>query len=339
MKSLYLLALGCSVAVATATDTLPAGMHRSNAIYSLHEGATAGCTATLEARITDGDNVNAKDEMGNTPLILAVLNGHADAAAILLEAGADPMTPDAAGRKPSELAGTDELRAVCMKGEAARAKELELVAAVADGDVQSVEALLKEHVSPDAFTADNSKNALILAAQNGNTDIVERLLQAYADVDAVSADKLTALHVAAAADKPAVVTMLLAAGAEPMAQAGNGATPLHDAAWNGRLKAVEALIPAYRDCNFCPDGRWLPSPVAMAITHGNAAMVRLFCENGYNPNVTRKRDDEPALITAVKSNRREIAEILIKAGADKTTKDKEGKTAADYAEGDMKNLF
>lgn len=341
MNKILLLLAPCCLAVAGATD-LPAAMHRSNAVFSLHECAQAGAAEGLKARLKAGDDANALDELGNTPLLLAAAAQHAEAVRLLLENGADPMARDKAGHTAAELAQDETVLRLCREGEAARTRELELASAVTAGDAATVANLLGQGGNPNALTEDHSATLLILAAGSGDADITRLLLAAGADVTAKrpTGDKWTALHAAAAAGKPEVAAMLLQAGADPMAQANNGSTPLHEAVWNGRAAVVEVLLklPAYRICNFYPDGRWLPSPVNMAITHGKRDIVRLFCENGYDPNVAMRNED-PALFTAVKSGHRDIAEMLIKTGADKKLRDKDGKTAADYAEGDLKNLF
>lgn len=338
-RQLLILALGCGVLAAAEQDWRIAAMERSNGVYSLHEAAEAGNIATLTARMKEGADINAKDEQGNTPLLLAVGGGHAEAAAALLEAGADPLAQNAEGQTPAELAPTTELEKLCRRGEAVRRQELELVAALEADDLSTVVNMLEEMgVNPDAMNADNTANALVIAVQKGYDDIVERLLAAGANPNAVMPNKLTALHVAAAAGQTKIADVLLKAGADPMAQAGNGSTPLHEAVWYRHAETVKVLLPAYKTCNYAPDARWLPAPVNMAITQDNPAIVKLICEAGYDPNAPRKGDD-PALITAAKQQNAEMVQCLLSAGADKNLKDKDGKTAADYAEGAVRDLL
>lgn len=336
MNKILLLLAPCCLAVAGATD-LPAAMHRSNAVFSLHECAQAGALDGLQARLKAGDDANAADELGNTPLLLAAAAQHAEAVRLLLAHGADPMARDKAGHTAADLAQNEAVRAVCREGEAARARELELAAAVGAGDAAAVANLLEQGGNPNALTQDHDSTLLMLAVQNGNIELTQRLIAAGADTCAARAggNKWTALHEAAVARSSAreLITLLLQNGANPLAQGNNGSTPLHEAVWYGRTEPVRALLPAYKGVNFCPDGRWLPSPVNMAITRGQGDIVRLFCENGYDPNGPGKRDEEPALITAVKSGQGAMVKMLLEAGADKTRKDREGKTAADYAAG------
>ncbi len=57
-----------------------------------------GIQVAVKLCISRGDNVNATDDKGRSPLILAVLKGHTDVCRILLEAGADPYASDNEGK-------------------------------------------------------------------------------------------------------------------------------------------------------------------------------------------------------------------------------------------------
>jgi len=90
---------------------------------------------------------------------------------------------------------------------------------------------------------------LLLAAQNGDVATVEKLLKAGAKVDggAVSnnQDKLvriTPLFAAAVAGHAAVITVLLKAGAKMNRTRAGGCTPLHVAAQEGHMVAVSVLL-------------------------------------------------------------------------------------------------
>src|SRR5690606_28850728 len=72
---------------------VPAG--RSTA---LHFAAGEGHLAATRALVTSGAGLDITDDQGSTPALLAVLNGHFDVAAFLLEAGTDPNIRDRYGR-------------------------------------------------------------------------------------------------------------------------------------------------------------------------------------------------------------------------------------------------
>ena len=85
---------------------------------------------------------------------------------------------------------------------------------------------------------------LLSAASGGHEAVVSALLAAGADKNAVRQDGATPLCAAAWFGHKAVVSALLAAGAEKNAQAQDGATPLILAARNGHAAVVSVLSAA-----------------------------------------------------------------------------------------------
>ena len=64
---------------------------------SLHEAARTGQLAQVERLITQGARINAPDEAGKTPLMLAAIHGHTAVVQRLLAAGANPALVDREG--------------------------------------------------------------------------------------------------------------------------------------------------------------------------------------------------------------------------------------------------
>ena len=62
----------------------------------MFDAARLGRTDVLPALLHAGCAVEAKDERGYTPLILAAYHGHDEAVTLLLDHGADPEVGDAA---------------------------------------------------------------------------------------------------------------------------------------------------------------------------------------------------------------------------------------------------
>jgi len=67
-------------------------------LSALHFAARDGQLAAVQALIYNGADLDIVDEEGSTPAILAILNGHYEIAAALLNAGADVNTQDKRGR-------------------------------------------------------------------------------------------------------------------------------------------------------------------------------------------------------------------------------------------------
>lgn len=319
-------------------NPLEAWRVRSNAVWSLCEAATAGQLQTLQERINEGENVNARDEMGNTPLHLAAAAGQVHIVQALLKAGADPIATNKDGKRPAELAVDEASRAACEAGEQPRRREIALFDALRNGRVDELRSALEDGVNPNALSEDGQHSLLTSAAMEGRVEAARALLAAGADPRYVEPSSRSALNHAAGGGSVELVRLLIEAGADPMAHTNHGAYPIHDAIWSGRTAAAIALIPYYKEINYSPDGKGNGYPISMAIGRGNRDVVRAFLEAGLNPNDARF-SKEPLLVQAVKKNDAAMVSMLLKAGADKTAKDAQGKCAADYATGDLAKLL
>ncbi len=79
----------------------------SSAIYhvlSIHEAAYYGDLAAIEWHINNGSDLNAKDEYGSTPLIIAAIFDKTEVAKALIEAGADLSIRNSDGSTPLHIA-------------------------------------------------------------------------------------------------------------------------------------------------------------------------------------------------------------------------------------------
>ena len=69
----------------------------------------------------------------------------------------------------------------------------------------------------------------------------------------------------------------------------------------------------------------------VAITYNNPGMVKRIIDAGVDVNETRRNSGFTPLMAAVCYNRKEIVTMLLDHGADKTLRDRQGLTGADYA--------
>ena len=122
-----------------------------------------------------------------------------------------------------------------------------------DGDLASVQALLKKGASVEA-TAPKKRTALMWAATNGHTAVVEALHKAGADVNARDSDRQTALMFATKRAHKETVEYLLRNGADVSLKSGK--------------QGFTALI--------------------LAATVGDAELIKLLLDNGADKTVTDK---------------------------------------------------
>jgi Ankyrin repeats (3 copies) len=72
-------------------------LHLSFRILSLLQAVTSGDEKAVSAMLADGADVNATNDGGQTPLILAIISGQDHLLRPLLDAGADPLLKDKTG--------------------------------------------------------------------------------------------------------------------------------------------------------------------------------------------------------------------------------------------------
>ncbi|MBD3734618.1 MAG: ankyrin repeat domain-containing protein [Sphingopyxis sp.] len=137
----------------------------------MFDAARLGRTDVLPALLHAGCAVEAKDERGYTPLILAAYHGQDEAVALLLDHGADPEAGDAAR-------GNTALMGAAFKG------------------FTSVARLLLERGAEAETTNKAGQTALMLAALFDRREIADLLLAQGADPERCDAAGNSALSVA-----------------------------------------------------------------------------------------------------------------------------------------------
>jgi len=78
---------------------------------SLHYAAGAGNCETISLLLKYGISVNSMNKRRETALFKAALRGRFEAVKLLMGAGADPELKNADGKKPIDVASTEECRA------------------------------------------------------------------------------------------------------------------------------------------------------------------------------------------------------------------------------------
>lgn len=184
---------------------------------------------------------------------------------------------------------------------------------------------------PDARGA----TPLMLAVHAGRNRIAAALLEAGAGVDAMDAKGETALAEAAYAADDATGEALLKRGAKADTFDRYGKSPVCYAAARGASRLVGLLLDAGVDVNARYGNNltalmWAAGYSDLAPADHALATVRLLVARGAKLDLVDDRG-RSALMTAAALNRFETARALIEAGADRSLRDKAGKTAAELA--------
>jgi cyclase len=182
----------------------------------IHDAAGSGDLDTVRGLLAAApDLVDATDDAGATPLILAAQGGHLEVCRLLLERGAVPGHADFAGDEAIHFAAL--------------------------GGSQELVELLLEHGAALDPADDLGYRPLIFAVYGGHGDMARLLLARGARPDPVSVMGLSPLGMAARNGDVGLVRELVAAGADVDRRDGFGRTPLWEAENAGRGEAAAVL--------------------------------------------------------------------------------------------------
>jgi len=258
----FLSLFAVSHAIADAADNTASN-------ETLVQASKDGHAAAAKLLIDQGADVNAKDENGKPALMWASFNGHADVANLLIQKGADVNAKN--------KAGYTSLIEASLKGYADVAK------------------LLIDKGADINARSDDGQTALKWASFNGLVDVVRQLIEKGADINAKD-DSLTALMWASAQGHADVAKLLIEKGADVNAKGDDGRTALM----------------------WASDG-------------GHEDLARLLIDKGAALDA-KEINGLTALMLASQGGHEGVAKLLIEKGADVNAKDKNGKTARENAE-------
>jgi ankyrin repeat protein len=154
----------------------------------LHDAARAGDLEKVRALIDQGATIDAQSERGETPLILAILEGHADVVELLIARGADVMARNERGLTP-------------------------LHAAAYSGNVELARFLLDHGAALEDRANVSGATPLMEAAEQNHVGVAELLMARGADVSIPDRDGFTPLTQAWAKKRTEMVRLLKQHGA------------------------------------------------------------------------------------------------------------------------------
>ena len=324
----------------------------------LHYAALWGFDFIVGFLITEhAQEVNSRSFANDmTPLHLASIHGHVEAARMLVEGGADSDAPNGDGMSPSDMAwaaghvevagmlnehGTDftaqdENGNFIERGAGVTAQdkdgETPLHLASLMGRVEVALTLIERGADVTAQDKDG-KTPLHLASQIGQAKVVRILIECGADVTAKDKVGKTPSHLASQHGKVEVGRVLMELGADVAARDNDGKTPLHLASQMGQVEVVRMLIE--RGADVTAKDKVGRTPSHLASQQGKVVVARLLMELG--ADMTAQRDDgETELVSTLSSspgNRRSQnnARVDVKHGVDENAQNTDGSTPSHLA--------
>ncbi|MBP3730610.1 MAG: ankyrin repeat domain-containing protein [Mailhella sp.] len=196
----------------------------------LFQACRSGDLESVRMNVEGRIDVNSRDSNGNTPLMLAVKEGHADIAEYLLSRGADWKLANSMGF-PAPAYITDNNAARLMS------------------------VFMRHGMSMGITFGEDGRTLLHNAVRSGYAGLARVLMERGADPNARNRDKETPMHYVAyvadheKTDHKKMVQALLQGGAVIDARNKAGGTPLYLAVLNKHEKAAIALIQAGAEVN------------------------------------------------------------------------------------------
>jgi len=331
---------------------------------ALHWAVERDDVELAELLLIAGAHVSARTREGVTPLRLAAINGNARMLGRLIKSGADPNAPltparDTALMLAARTGKTDAIRLLLEAGADINAQEIwggttALMWAVAEGHAEAARLLA-------SAGADVNARSHYVAAANGRgfegrTPSASRTEE---KVEEFASGWLTPLMFAARDGGLELARILVGAGADVDAVAGDGKTALALAIFNGNHDVASFLVDHKADVNNADAQRFTPLFWAVdrrnmetapnfpwMVTADPMPLIRTLLDAGANPNALvnntprgRMREGSPRIVFATALMRAafaadlELVKLLLERGADPTIVSRDGETMVSAAAG------
>jgi ankyrin repeat protein/tetratricopeptide (TPR) repeat protein len=269
---------------------------------ALHCAVDSGKSTVVERILAlQAVELEAKDSLGDTALLLALWKGHEEVVSSLLTAGSDVTS-----------VGQDGYTA--------------LHCAVYSGKPTVVERILALQTVELEAKTNSGETAFLLALWKGDEEVVSSLLTAGSDVTAVGQNGLTALHGAASSVNPTVVERILALQTvELEAKNSSGDTALLLALWNGDEEVVSSLLTAGSDVTAV--NQYGLTALHCAVHSGKSTLVVRILVLQTVELEAKTSIGDTALLLALGKGDEEVVSSLLTAGSDVTAVAQDGNTA------------
>jgi ankyrin repeat protein len=285
MRHLFALALLCAALQPAPARAAPPADASAALFAALKDDTPARALAALDA----GASVDARDAGGNTPLLVAAVEGNAAMVALLLARGADIDARDGSEYRAFDLAVERYNRA-------------------------AAQAMLEHWIKGGGSDEQRAASRMALAAAKDELPAVLAALDAGTPADAIGHSGYTALALAARWGRMQIVELLLARGAKAdlATRSRYGSTPLMEASRDGRVEIARKLIAAGASVN--TGDRYGDHALNWAAFFGHAPFVALLLEHKPDLQRTGQSDDWPIEI-AIRQGHAEVVALLAAAGA------------------------
>jgi ankyrin repeat protein len=286
-------------------------------------------------------DINAKNDKGETALIIASKNAHLEIIKYLIKNGADINLKDHKNRTALAILEKNLQISEKTKSEILKiflnSKNLSIDSIIdgrtllmrysQEGNLKKVKELIKNGAKIDILD-EYSASALFYASASGHLNIVEFLAKNGADLNIQSSFGYTPLIIATRNDKFNVVKFLTENGADLELKTGNNTTALIVAFEQENSKIFEYLVS--KGANIDARAEWEDTLLSKFASTGSLEEVEYLAFHGADLNTENEFGYTP-LLYASKFGHLNIIKFLIKNGVDINSKNQKGETALKLA--------
>lgn len=305
--------------IAAGADTTLTNRFGGTALIPAAERGHVEIVSELLAHTdVDIDHIN---NLGWTALLEAVIlsdggERHQQIVQMLIDAGADISIADKEGVTPLAHAQRRGFGAIEAILRAAQARDVQLISAAGQGDVEQVRQLLAQGASVHAADA-GGVTALIAAAYGNHTEVARLLIDAGADVNRQDNTQQSAYLISTSDGFLDLLRMTLAAGGDVHSRDSYNGTGLIRAADRGHVEIIVELLKTDIAIDHINRLGWTALLEAIILGDGgprHTEVVRLLVEAGADVNLADSNGVTP-LQNARSRGHVEMASILENAGA------------------------
>ncbi|XP_046552968.1 putative ankyrin repeat protein RF_0381 [Haliotis rubra] len=269
-------------------------------------GTLVNCILSREIADTE-----SRGENGETPVMVAAVNGQKKVFDLLVQKGCDLSVRDDYGNNI-------------------------LHAASVGGDVQIVEYLLSRDyllsrniIHIDSIN-DRGWTPVMLAAANGQQDVFDLLVKNECDLKVSTEDNINILHAASYGGSVQIVEGILSRKIADTGSCGeNGATPVMVAAQNGQRKVFDLLV--RKDCDLSVEDDSGSNILHYACVSDNVQIVESILSRKVADKDSRGEHGATPVMVAAQNGQRKVFDLLVRKDCDLSVEDDSGSNILHYA--------